>query len=259
MADKEKKAELDLQEEKTSKGKKNKGQQAESQIPQPEAMGVGINTQESTTQEDIRDEVSESEKSTNLEPKAEELNIDIGEKLSKVRYITPVVFMILMLFLSGSNAFTAFVGTAIIILGWMLRIYTKVYAGSYFDLSSESFGTVLVQEGPYKYVRNPMYISYIIIMTGLSLFSGSIIMFVLTPIYFAVQYFLISVYEESLLKEKNESYLSYEEEVPAWMCDPKGIKLDCPDMEKIIQAIKDDLKLVVAVSIVLLLFCVKAW
>ena len=259
MTDREKKAELDLQEEKISKGKKNKNQQAESQVVQPETKSVGINMQESATEEDSKDGVAESEKSIDVEQKTEELNIDIGEKLSKLRYLTPVVFMILMLFLSGANAFTAFVGTAIIILGWMLRIYTKIYAGSYFDLSSESFGTVLVREGPYKYVRNPMYISYIIIMTGLSLFSGSIIMFVLTPIYFAVQYFLISIYEESLLKEKNESYANYKEEVPAWICDPKDVKLDCPDMEKIIQAIKEDIKLVVAVSIVLLFFCVKAW
>lgn len=244
MSDKEKKDKMNLEEE-----------------------VIEVNTDKKKTKEVKSKEEKNSEESTPLSSKIsgeqksvfnkEEFNIDLGEKLSKLRYFTPVLFMVFMLLLAHSNALTAFLGTTVMILGWILRVYTKVYADSNFDTNSESFGTKIVKEGPYKYVRNPMYISYITILTGMALFSGTIIMILITPIYFAVQYFLISLYEESLLREKNEAYAKYEEEVPAWIGEFKDLKLDCPDMEKIINTVRSDIKMVVAFFIVLLVFCVK--
>ena len=201
------------------------------------------------------------EEKSSSEPKAlfnrEEFNIDMGEKLSKIRYFTPVLFMVFMLLLAHSYALTAFLGTSVIILGWLLRVYTKTYAGSNFDPNNDSFGLKVIREGPYKYVRNPMYIAYIIMLTGMALFSGTIIMILITPVYFSVQYFLISLYEESLLKEKNANYAEYEKEVPAWIGEFKELKLDCPDMEKVIQVVKTDSRMVMAFFIILLIFCVK--
>ncbi len=212
------------------------------------------------SKKETANEEDQGEKSSS-EPKTlfnkEEFNIDIGEKLSKIRYFTPVLFMVFMLLLAHSYALTAFLGTSVIILGWLLRVYTKAYAGSNFDPNNDSFGSRVVREGPYKYVRNPMYIAYITILTGMALFSGTIIMILITPVYFSVQYFLISLYEESLLKEKNENYAEYEKEVPAWIGEFKELKLDCPDMEKVIQVVKTDSRMVMAFFIILLIFCVK--
>jgi len=76
----------------------------------------------------------------------------------------------------------------------------------------------LVIIGPYKYVRNPIYFSEILVLIGLSIYFGSISLLVLT--FLAVVFFhLIVVFfeEKSLERKYGEEFLKYKKEVPRWI------------------------------------------
>ena len=75
-----------------------------------------------------------------------------------------------------------------------------------------------MQEGPFQWVRNPLYVGNFFIAFGFSLFSGKLWFVLLMVIAFAVQYYFIVLYEETRLAEVfGEEYLDYQTRVPAWV------------------------------------------
>lgn len=76
----------------------------------------------------------------------------------------------------------------------------------------------LVVQGPYKLVRNPMYVAVFLILCGeVALFSSMILLkFVL--VFFIIVELLIRYYEEPVLRRKfGEAYTSYSRSVGRWI------------------------------------------
>ena len=77
---------------------------------------------------------------------------------------------------------------------------------------------IIVREGPYKYSRNPMYVSFLLMFTGLSLLADAPMMLALI---FPLFYFLdqrVIVPEEIYLTEKfGDVYLDYKKQVRRWI------------------------------------------
>src|SRR5438132_14346575 len=76
----------------------------------------------------------------------------------------------------------------------------------------------LVIIGPYKYVRNPIYFSEILILAGLTIYFGSISLLLLT--FFAAVFFHLTVvfFEEKFLEKRyGEEFLKYKKQVPRWI------------------------------------------
>lgn len=131
-----------------------------------------------------------------------------------------------------------------IILGTMLEIpvffsYTKAIAGiimitagitiffycSYLFIK-EGKGTPapfeptnkLVKNRIYKYTRNPMYIGYMLIITGQFFLTGAVILIVYALLIFSFIYWYVIFIEEPKLEKKfGKKYKEYKKKVPRWL------------------------------------------
>ena len=112
-------------------------------------------------------------------------------------------------------------GFYFMIIGFILYLYTLIYQSSH--------RKQLIRTGPYKYIRHPQYLSFIIITLGLTLvafetdpifntffidFSGYTLIFYIW-VGELLAYIILAKIEEVALKTKyGEMYLEYANEVP---------------------------------------------
>ncbi|MGA2475799.1 MAG: isoprenylcysteine carboxylmethyltransferase family protein [Terriglobia bacterium] len=72
--------------------------------------------------------------------------------------------------------------------------------------------------GPYKYVRNPMYIGGLILLIGFGLFERSIsILFLTLPLFLLVHLFVLFYEEPTLTRKFGSSYQEYRKAVRRWI------------------------------------------
>ena len=75
-----------------------------------------------------------------------------------------------------------------------------------------------VAVGPYKYVRNPMYIGALILLTGYGLWHRSVSMLLFPLLALLAVHLFVVFYEEPNLKRIfGESYLEYRRSVHRWL------------------------------------------
>jgi protein-S-isoprenylcysteine O-methyltransferase Ste14 len=75
---------------------------------------------------------------------------------------------------------------------------------------------ILTTGGPYRFIRNPLYLGSFLIAIGFGLISGSIWVWILIVAYFVLVYIPVIKYEESILQEKFQEYAAYAGKVPAF-------------------------------------------
>jgi protein-S-isoprenylcysteine O-methyltransferase Ste14 len=76
----------------------------------------------------------------------------------------------------------------------------------------------LVVRGLYRYVRNPMYIGVLSVITGEALLFQSLALIGYAAAVFVFTYLFVIFYEEPTLRQKfGESYKNYCKEVPRWI------------------------------------------
>ena len=82
----------------------------------------------------------------------------------------------------------------------------------------DSAPKVLITEGPYRYVRNPIYIGFALIQLGVALLLGSLIILALLPIFLLSIHYGFILREERVLGEQlGEAYREYRRTVPRWL------------------------------------------
>ena len=78
--------------------------------------------------------------------------------------------------------------------------------------------TKFVAIGPYKYVRNPMYIGGFILLIGFGLYYSSLSILILSVIlFFLFHLFVVFVEEPGLEKRFGESYIEYKTSISRWV------------------------------------------
>ncbi len=112
-------------------------------------------------------------------------------------------------------------GLLIIVLGFALIIWANYTLLRKISLEErEPFHTpsVLVLNGPFQFSRNPVYLSVIMMAIGLAILLGSLILFIIPPIFFIVfQRFFIRWEEKKLEETFGEDYLEYKKRVKRWV------------------------------------------
>lgn len=100
------------------------------------------------------------------------------------------------------------------------------YCWSAWDFASKGRGTPapidapksLVAQGPYRYVRNPMYVGALLIILGESVWLGTTILLLYGAAVFTMFHLFIILYEEPTLRRKfGEPYGRYRARVPRWI------------------------------------------
>ena len=72
--------------------------------------------------------------------------------------------------------------------------------------------------GPYRYVRNPMYIGGLLLLAGFGLYQHSVSILILAAALSGVVHLLVVLYEEpALLKEFGETYQEYCSATRRWI------------------------------------------
>ena len=140
----------------------------------------------------------------------------IGQFLFRYRSYTPVIFIIPMLLYARPNLTSLISGIIFVALGEFIRFWGVTYAGSETRTTGNVGASNLVTQGPFAYVRNPLYIGNIFMYFGISVMSNSLFPFlqIFSILYFTFQYHYIITEEESFLKEKfREKYDEYCREI----------------------------------------------
>lgn len=157
--------------------------------------------------------------------------VEIGELFFKYRDYTPLPLILILLIIAEPTVTSATVGTLLMIAGELFRIYSVSFIGSISRTRSSNTGNNLIKEGPFGWMRNPLYVGNFVIVLGVSAFGGVGWLVLITAAACAAQYFFIVNYEEAtLMKKFGAEYTEYRKEVPAWLpkTAPKLADIDWP-------------------------------
>lgn len=140
-----------------------------------------------------------------------------------------------------------------------MRIWGVSYAGAA-TRTREAGAPELVSNGPFAYVRNPLYIGNILIYVGSIVLSGvwfpylAIIVF----LYFYFQYTFIIAHEEATLQDLfKESYLEYKKSVNRFFPKFVPFKNQSNIEPQIKKAIRSERSTFISMGTFLLLFVLR--
>lgn len=103
------------------------------------------------------------------------------------------------------------VGYVLIIIGAMGRSYCSAYIGG-------RKNDVIMRDGPFSVVRNPLYVFSFLAMTGVALQSGMWTVVILLVAAFLLYYPQVVAKEEAFLLHKfGQEYAQYRYDVPRWV------------------------------------------
>lgn len=75
-----------------------------------------------------------------------------------------------------------------------------------------------VASGPYRYVRNPMYLGAAAVILGGGLFISSPAVILLAPVFLFIMHLFVILHEEAALADRfGDSYLRYKASVHRWL------------------------------------------
>ncbi len=136
------------------------------------------------------------------------MNNKWAKYLFKYRGLIPVPFFFIIYFFSKPTKYSIIIGTLVLFLGEIIRIWAGGYIKKYRTLDVDA--PELITYGPYGYVRNPLYIGNFFIGLGISVMSNTLFSYI---IFFSIYFFGYSIIiplEEKFLKEKwKNEYLKY--------------------------------------------------
>lgn len=78
--------------------------------------------------------------------------------------------------------------------------------------------TLVVTKGPFRFTRNPMYLSLNIILIGVAILFGTFSPLIIIPVFFLFIHYQFVLKEEKLMEEwLGEDYLKYKRKTPRWL------------------------------------------
>jgi protein-S-isoprenylcysteine O-methyltransferase Ste14 len=183
--------------------------------------------------------------------------IELGEKLYQWRHYTAIPALMILLLFANPSARSATIGTLLILLGAVIRIYTVAFMGA------ESKDTVsmdeLVTTGPFALVRHPLYIGNMMITLGVIFYAGIVFLGLPLLTFFVFQYYCVTKYEENTLLAKfGDEYQRYMDRVPAWIPLKTPIAEDFPVPPSISGAFIAERKALAAIGMILFLLMLAA-
>ena len=112
------------------------------------------------------------------------------------------------------------VGFVVVMVGEWVRFWGVSIAGSETRTTDTVGGTYLITNGPFAYVRNPLYVGNILLYLGVGIMSRALFpwLFLIAGLWFCVQYYLIVTGEEEYLAERfGDAYREYTMNVPRFI------------------------------------------
>ena len=108
------------------------------------------------------------------------------------------------------------------IIPLILGIWINISADRAFKLTETTVkpfeeSSILIQEGVFRWTRNPMYLGGVIILGGLSVTLNNWLCFFPAILFFLFMHFMFIPFEEDkMVKTFGEGYLNYKKKVRRW-------------------------------------------
>ena len=113
----------------------------------------------------------------------------------------------------------AWIGGAVFALALALAIWamaTMRKAGTHFDIQKPT--TAIVENGPYRTTRNPIYLGMFLGQTGIAIgFDNLWVLAMLVPFYFVIRHGVVAREEAYLERKFGAVYRAYCAEAPRWL------------------------------------------
>ena len=135
----------------------------------------------------------------------------------KYRGYTPIPFFLLALIYANPQNDLFVFGMILVIFGELIRVWGVAYAGSATRTRKVKEAPVLVTNGPFAFMRNPLYFGNMFIYSGFIIAAGALLphLLYIVILFFSIQYSLIVSLEERGLEELfGDQYLHYKQHVP---------------------------------------------
>jgi protein-S-isoprenylcysteine O-methyltransferase Ste14 len=111
-------------------------------------------------------------------------------------------------------------GVGLIVVGIVFAIWTQLvfrkHKAEIYPWSEKH--TALVTSGPFRFTRNPMYLSLVVIGIGAALLAGTWLMWLVPVVVFALDNFVIIPFEErSMERTFGEAFRAYRARARRWI------------------------------------------
>jgi protein-S-isoprenylcysteine O-methyltransferase Ste14 len=129
---------------------------------------------------------------------------DIRRLIFKYRSYTPIPFLVVMIWFAEPTLPSMVLGFLMIVGGEAIRFWGVSIAGSETRTTGKVGGTYLITNGPFAYVRNPLYVGNIVMYAGVGVMSMALFPWLLAGavLWFYFQYHMIVTREEEYLAKR---------------------------------------------------------
>jgi protein-S-isoprenylcysteine O-methyltransferase Ste14 len=129
----------------------------------------------------------------------------------------PIVVALLVLPAESSSTELIWLGVIVVVAAELIRLSAVRYIGAVSRTRSKRLGR-LVSEGPFAYVRNPLYLANIALWAGFAVSAQLPVAAPVIAVALAIEYAAIVRWEESLLiSQLGDVYRAYLSRVPRWL------------------------------------------
>lgn len=145
---------------------------------------------------------------------------DVRRFIFKYRSYTPIPFLVVMVIFARPSLWSMIIGAILVLLGEGLRFWGVSIAGSETRTTGGVGGTYLITNGPFAFVRNPLYVGNMMLYTGVGVMSMALFPWLqsIAVLFFYIQYLMIVTKEEEYLAERfGEDYRQYRRSVPRFL------------------------------------------
>ena len=184
----------------------------------------------------------------------------IGRVLFRLRSLTPIPFILVLIFLSRLAPFPLVFGSLLIALGELLRIWAVGYAGGSTRTRTLGAARNLVTTGPYAHVRNPLYLGNLLLSVGVCVFANVYWMIAVLVIGFLIQYTPIIRSEETYLMDVcGDRYRAYVAAVPRFIPLPRPYAQPSGHDFSLRRALKSEKRTLTAIGCVTILIAARSF
>jgi protein-S-isoprenylcysteine O-methyltransferase Ste14 len=138
----------------------------------------------------------------------------IGSRTSLLEWLALELSRLGLLSFTVATPVVIIVGALVAALGAFLRIWASAWLGHGVVLSGQMQSATLMADGPYRYLRNPLYLGILLVFAALALLmpaSGAVFSMIMAT---AFQLYLIFAEEKFLNTQIGDPYRAYLRSVP---------------------------------------------
>lgn len=146
--------------------------------------------------------------------------MDIRQKIFELRGYTPIPFILLMLAYAHPTPLSLIAGIGVALCGESIRLWGVSVAGTETRTTGRVGGTHLFIDGPFGYVRNPLYVGNMMMYVGVGVMANALAPYLALAAlgFFLFQYSMIVTKEEEYLHTTfGDEYERYVQEVPRFI------------------------------------------